>query len=668
MESCPAAQSRGKPRAAKACSTIEHRYPTMAGARERAGQGFLQSPPVISNQYSQDEVLVTMLRRMAERAGRGDSWQSSVEPDLRRFGARVAQELHPMSRRMDIDRPRVQRFDAFGREVNRLITCQEWRKMHAVSAEEGLIHLGYAGGRAKHGALARLVQFAKLHLFSANSGMYGCPLAMTDGAAKLTESLLNSKGQKRNRAPLDSTAASLVRTAHERLTTTDPNRFWTSGQWMTERGGGSDVANGTRTYAIPASGSKYKLYGYKWFSSATDANMAVALARERKSASGGQSSAGNRDISCFLVRMPNGDAKPSSNEPPRVRIVRLKDKLGTRQLPTAELELNGAEAVRLSRRGRGISMISSLINVTRLHNAVAATSAVAKLTLFARDYATKRWAFGTRLCDNPLHLETLASLRTLHRAGLAITLDAVELLGRSEVPLQSNAQTTRPSPTQDALLLRILTPLAKLFTAKLAVSCASECLECFGGAGYLEDSACGIPTTYRDVQVLPIWEGTSNVQSQDVLRVLRQTRGRAMSVFAAAVQQKLDEAAGGRRVQVRLLGPARRALRKALASVRGFVGRGADTTRARDLAMALAKIYAGSTLVEHAVWSRRPEDALAAYKFAVGGLQDGGGGLGPSTATRLSMLSQNAPLSVLRMLALGNQNVSPKAKQARAKL
>jgi alkylation response protein AidB-like acyl-CoA dehydrogenase len=228
----------------------------------------------------------------------------------------------------------------------------------------------------------------KLFLYSPSSGLFSCPLAMTDGAAKTIE------------------AASLnLSDAFTRLTSRDPKVFWTSGQWMTERGGGSDVAGGTDTRAVldnTDSGQQqhmYRLYGYKWFSSATDSDMTLTLGRVVDEQ--GNVCAGTKGLSMFylLTRLEN------TNQLNGIQIVKLKDKLGTRQLPTAELLLDGALAQRVSPLGRGVAAISSMLTVTRMHNIVSSVAWIRKMTLLARDYATKRKAFGKTLDQHPLHMQ-----------------------------------------------------------------------------------------------------------------------------------------------------------------------------------------------------------------------------------------------------------------------
>ena len=177
--------------------------------------------------------------------------------------------------------------------------------------------------------------------------MYSCPLAMTDAAANTIE--VNGLTER-------------LPEAMARLTSRDPERFWTSGQWMTEKGGGSDVATGTETIAVPSGNAEdeYRLYGYKWFSSATDSDMSLTLARVVDREGGGMVE-GNKGLSMFFVRT----RRPDDGGLNGIEVAKLKEKLGTRQLPTAELLLDGCEAIRLSQPGRGIPTISSMLSVSR---------------------------------------------------------------------------------------------------------------------------------------------------------------------------------------------------------------------------------------------------------------------------------------------------------------
>jgi hypothetical protein len=150
-----------------------------------------------------------------------------------------------------------------------------------------------------------------------------------------------------------------------------------------------------------------------------------------------------------------------------------------------------------------------MLNVTRTWNAVCAVASMARALALACDYAARREAFGRPLIEQPLHARTLADMRAEFEGAFALAFEVVQLLGRVE---QGQAAP------HEAALLRLLTPLAKLWTGKVSVELCSEALECFGGAGYIEDT--GLPQLLRDAQVYAIWEGTTNVLALDSLRAL----------------------------------------------------------------------------------------------------------------------------------------------------
>merc|ERR1719305_561175 len=232
--------------------------------------------------------------------------------------------------------------------------------------------------------------------------MYSCPLAMTDGAAATIKALgLQSDMEE----------------AWSGLTSRDPNEFWTSGQWMTEPRGGSDVNSSTETVAVPDEEGKWRLHGYKWFSSATDSDMALTLARVvRDGRIGG--------LSMFYLKTRGEDGQLNG-----IQVAKMKNKLGTRQLPTAELLLDGTEAAMVGEEGRGIASISSMLTVTRLHNTAAAVGSMRKVSSLARDYATRRQAFGKRLAEHPLHIQTLARMEVETRGCLVLLLELARLQG-----------------------------------------------------------------------------------------------------------------------------------------------------------------------------------------------------------------------------------------------
>lgn len=519
---------------------------------------FFQTAPHLGNQYDEDRVLQSYLRRRLPAAMR-----SEIEPGLRRLGERVVTDILAMGIAAEAEPPKHVPFDPWGRRIDDIATCAAWKALDAVSAEEAIVATGY---ERKHGAWSRVHQFARLYLFNPSSAIYSCPLAMTDGAARALELYGDDE---------------LKRRAYGHLTSRDPKNFWTSGQWMTERTGGSDVS-GTSTVARIENGG-YKLYGAKWFTSATTSQMAMTLARIEGAP------AGSKGLSMFYLELRDSQGRLQN-----ITVNRLKDKLGTKALPTAELELTGTPAWLVGGEGHGVKKISSLFNITRMYNSTCAVSGMRRGLALARDYANKRTVFGKPLAEQPLHVETLANLEVDFQAAFHLTFRLVELLGKDETGEASQAE---------AAVLRLLTPIAKLYTAKLAVINASEVLEGFGGAGYVEDT--GLPRLLRDAQVLSIWEGTTNVLSLDTLRAIEKDaafepflldlRERVSSVTApemsAAVQKVLS-------ASLKISAHLPRALGEGL----DFIQAGA-----RQFAYSLARTYAGALLLEHAEWALKAE-------------------------------------------------------------
>ncbi len=530
---------------------------------------FFQEGPRLGNSYEEDPLLRAFLRRALPPAV-----VAEIEPGLARLGARAAGEMLTLVEAAEAQPPRHVPFDAWGRRVDRIEVSDAWRRLHDIAAEEGVVATAY---ERRHGEYSRLHQFALLYLFHPSSALVSCPLAMTDGAARTLE--LHADRELRARAV-------------PRLASRDPARLWTAGQWMTERGGGSDVS-GTATIAQREAGGGFRLYGTKWFTSATTADIALALARVEGAAPGG------RGLSLFYLEPRDGAGRLQG-----IRVHRLKDKLGTRALPTAELALEGAPARLLGEEGRGVATVAAMLNITRLHNACCAVASLRRGLALAEDYSRRRVAFGRRLADHPLHAETLAELAAELAGGFHLTFRAAELLGREEAGIAS---------IEERAVLRLLTPLAKLLTAKQAVAGLAEVLECFGGAGYIEDT--GLPRLLRDAQVLPIWEGTTNVLALDALRAI------ATDGSLGALGADLEHALAAARHPA--LGDAVERVRRRAGEIEAWFAGAAAGPRerleagARAFAVGLARAYAGALLAAQAGWGLAGgEDAAAAVDAA----------------------------------------------------
>lgn len=526
-------------------------------AKSKVGD-FIQEQPHHENAFLSDQFLVRSLKRIMP----ADVFKS-IEYDLVRFGKRTSSEIWRLGQECAVNEPYLHKTSAWGARMDDIVTCNAWKRQKQISAEEGLIAIAYERNFEE---FSRMYQVAKLYMYSPCSGLYSCPLAMTDGAAKTIEAndLKDSQG-----------------VSFDHLTSRKPDNFWTSGQWMTEKRGGSDVAQGTETIAIPCKDNEnmYRLYGYKWFSSATDSDITLTLARIADE--DGTVLPGTKGISMFMLKTRD-DAGVLNG----IDVVKLKNKLGTRQLPTGELLIDGAMAEMISAPGRGISCISNMLTVTRLHNIISSASGPRKLLSLARDYATRREAFGKKINQHTLHLQALTRMETETRGCTALMLDLAHKMGHDDCKTISD---------QDAMLMRLMTPVGKMYTAKRAVELTSEGLECFGGQGYIEDT--GLPAFLRDAQVLPIWEGTSSVMSLDVLRAIHKTNGEVVNAFKSRVLEITSKASSHSELTDCCL-----KLESNVRDVLDFIHNQQHKMEiaARDLTVSLGQIYIAALLIEHA--------------------------------------------------------------------
>jgi putative acyl-CoA dehydrogenase len=247
---------------------------------------------------------------------------------------------------------------------------------------------------------------------------------------------------------------------------------------MTERQGGSDVrANITR--AEPIGEGSYELHGHKWFCSYPPCDIFLVLA---------QAPAG---LSCFLIERGPG-----------MEFQRLKDKLGTRSLPSSEVEFHGIHGQLVGEEGRGVPAIIRMVNHTRLDCLLGATTGLRRGTLEAIHHARHRSAFGALLVDQPAMLSVLADLAIESEAS---TVGALRVARSYDV-------------ADEAAFRRFATAVMKYWVCKRAPAHAAEALECLGGNGFVEDS--GLPLLYRDAPLGSIWEGSGNVSAIDVLRAM----------------------------------------------------------------------------------------------------------------------------------------------------
>ncbi|CAN5224605.1 hypothetical protein BH24PSE2_BH24PSE2_22350 [soil metagenome] len=532
---------------------------------------FTQTPPRLDNQYTADRLLRSYLERVLP-----PDVLVELEPELEEMGELAGGELYRMQLADRLHEPRLVQWDAWGNRVDRIELTPLWQAAERIAAERGVVATAYDGGR---GRLNRIHQFALVYLFHPSTDVYTCPLSMTDGAART----LLAAGNE-----------ALIERAVGRLTSRDPQRFWTSGQWMTETSGGSDVGR-SQTVAQQAEAG-WKLYGRKWFTSAIGSQMALTLARPEGNPPGG------RGLALFYV-----ETRDASGRLLNIRVDRLKDKLGTRKVPTAELTLDGTPAQLVLGTDNGVRNIVPMLKLTRTWNGVCAVAFMRRGLALARDYAGRREAFGKLLANQPLHADTLDGIEAETEAAFHLAFLLVDLIGREEA---------QEIDDTGASLLRLLTSIVKLTTGRQAVAAASEVLEAFGGAGYIEDT--GLPTLLRDSQVLTIWEGTTNVLALDALRaieqglqalqsLIEQTRGALRDAELAQCGKTAAEAVGAAHLWLERTGD-----------------RDTVESGARRFALTLGRATALALTAAHAQWAlderQDSRSRAAALRFAQHGV------------------------------------------------
>jgi acyl-CoA dehydrogenase len=522
---------------------------------------FLQPPPVLPDAWSADTTL-----RESVRFVLGDDAFDAAEPLLKEMGA-VATDpsVLALARRAETEPPRHVPYGVWGERIDEIEVSPSYLELGRIGVERGVTAMPY---ESAYGPLARVVWAALVAMWGPSSALYSCPVAMTDAAAR---TLLVHGGPNELEVV-------------ERLTTRDPARAWTSGQWMTEMTGGSDVGR-TETVARLGADGVWRLYGIKWFTSATTSEVALTLARPEGAPQG------SKGLALFRIHRRHDDGTRND-----IFIRRLKDKLGTRSLPTAELELHGAVAFPVgSPDGGGVKRIATMLNLTRIHNAIGAVGSLGRGLAWARGFAMTREVFGRPLHTLPAHRATLADLAVDHAVSLSLVMRCAELTGRVESDLASDSERK---------LLRGLTPIAKLATARLAVAGAAEAMESLGGVGYCEDS--GLPALVRNTHVMPIWEGTTNVLALDLLRATEREGAAvailedARSALEAATHPAVADAA-------RTTGAALRSLEATLATFSD--DRDRAEAGARPFALGLAMTYACARLCLQGSWAASRGDS-----------------------------------------------------------
>ncbi|MGW4018918.1 acyl-CoA dehydrogenase family protein [Rhodococcus ruber] len=493
---------------------------------------FNQVPDLVPYQAADDAALLEGLHR------EGAAW---AEDEVREIGALAGgTRAQEWGRLVDEYPPVLHTHDRYGHRVDEVEFHPHWHDLMTVAVEHGMHAAPWRDPRAG----AHVARAAKFYVWGQAEAGHMCPISMTYAVIPAL----------RHNPELAATYEPLLTAPHYDFGLREPStkRGLIAGMSMTEKQGGSDVRANTTT-ATPQADGSYRIVGHKWFTSAPMSDMFLTLA---------QTTSG---LSCFLLPrvLPDGSRN-------RIRIQRLKDKLGNKSNASSEIEYEGATGWLVGAEGRGVNTIIEMVNMTRLDCVIGSATGMRAATLRAVHHARHRKAFGALLVDQPLMRNVLADLIVESEAATTMMMRLAGATDRA---------STDP---QEAALRRIALAVTKYWVCKRAPAHAAEALECLGGNGYAEES--GMPRLYREAPLMSIWEGSGNVAALDALRAMVKQPETVDAFFA---EVRLAEGADSR------LDDAVARVGKELADLENV------EYRARRIVELMALVLQGAQLVRH---------------------------------------------------------------------
>ncbi|PSP36412.1 acyl-CoA dehydrogenase [Halobacteriales archaeon QH_10_70_21] len=430
-----------------------------------------------------------------------------AEPVLEEFGEVLGHRMADTADRIDREGHELRSFDKYGDRLNEveyhpLVGEQE----EIVYEEFGVTHDAFHAPPGREEPLGLSHALMMQALLSYVDAGFCCPVSMTNGAAIVLEKFDDGTLEE----------------YFQGLTSRDLESHIEGAMFLTEEQGGSDVgANEVRAERTGEEGV-YELYGEKWFCSNIDAEGALALARTPDAPDGVEG------LSLFLVPRTKPDGGVND-----AHFRRLKNKLGTISVPTGEIQYEGAEAYLVGEEQRGFKYMAEMMNFERLTNATGAVGVMGRALLEAKVRAAGREAFGDTIDEYPLMRRDLVDMTVDYEAAAAFSFEAARLLDERE---RTSRDATGADDSAAYQLMRLFIPVAKYKTARMSVETTSYAMEILGGNGYVREHT--TERLLRDAQVLPIWEGPSNVLALDTLRALN--REDAHEALLPYVQERLD--------------------------------------------------------------------------------------------------------------------------------
>ncbi len=423
-------------------------------------------------------------------------------PHFERLGALAGGPLDDYALTADKNPPVLHNRKRSGENAQWIEKHPAYRKLEETAfGEYGLAAMSHRGGvLGWPDKMPPAVKYALTYLYVQAEFGVCCPLSMTDATART----LSRFGD-----------AGLVGRYLPGLTSQDLDALTQGAMFMTEQGAGSDVG-ATLTRAV-SKGGQWLLYGDKWFCSNADAGVALVLARPDGAP------AGTKGLSLFLLPRLLADGSPN-----RYTIVRLKEKLGTRDMPSGEITLEGATAYMVGDAQRGFVQMADMINMSRLSNGMRAAGMMRRALTEALFIARRRSAFGKMLIELPLMRRQLLKLMVPAEAARSIMLYTAAELAKADAGDEEARKR-----------VRILTPLFKFRGCRDARRVTGDAMEVRGGAGYIEEWSDA--RLVRDSHLGSIWEGTSNIVAQDVLRAVK--REGALEALRPALENMIAQVA-----------------------------------------------------------------------------------------------------------------------------
>lgn len=468
-----------------------------------------------------------------------------LQPHLHRLGELAGGELDRLAHSSDLNPPTLAHRSRAGVDAQHILKHPDYVEMERLAFSEfGLAAMSHrAGVLGWNQPMPAAAKYALTYLFVQAEFGLCCPLSMTDSLTRT----LRKYGQPE-----------LVQRYLADLTTQDMDSLSQGAMFMTEQGAGSDVS-ATETLARPDDsepGHTWRLYGDKWFCSNPDAALAMVLARTEDAPTG------MKGVSLFLLPRTLPDGSPNN-----YRIIRLKDKMGTRSMASGEIRLEGAKAWLVGELGRGFAQMADMVNNSRLSNGMRAAGLMRRAVAEALYFSRNRRAFGKHLIDMPLMQRQLAKQMVPAEQARTMMFQTAEALRRSDAG-EAGAYA----------LTRLLTPLIKFRACRDARKVTGDAMEVRGGCGYIEEW--GDPRIVRDAHLGSIWEGTSNIVALDVMRAV--VREDALPVWRAHVDALMARTPWHAQVQQRL-----QALAEQVQSLADQTARSKNEAMARQAASAL---------------------------------------------------------------------------------